>query len=214
MENLKEYATKFKIDLTTEHLTLFKRYYEFLIEYNKKVNLTAIIQKEEAIIKHFLDSISLLNFVDLKQHSKIIDIGTGAGFPGLPLKIVRPDLEVVLLDSRYKRLEFVKQLLSLLEIDCQLIHANVKETSCLKEKIRYFDFIVSRAALSLSDIAKFCTKFLNSKGTIIAYKGYNISDELQAAKPIFKALQLKVEVCHKFLLPNQNKRSILLIKKL
>ncbi len=116
MEQLKKYAAQFNIHLTDDQLILFEKYYNFLIEYNQKVNLTAITQKDDVIIKHFLDSIILLNFFKIRTNCRLIDIGTGAGFPGVPLKIVRPDLDIVLIDARNKKVEFLNQLFSLLNI--------------------------------------------------------------------------------------------------
>lgn len=213
MEQLKEYAAQFNIQLTDDQLILFEKYYNFLIKYNQKVNLTAITQKDDVIIKHFLDSIILLNFFRLKTNSKLIDIGTGAGFPGVPLKIVWPDLDIVLLDARNKKIEFLNQLLDLLNLSGRAVHASAQELVKKQGFLHNFDIIVSRAALSITNFVKFSAGFLKPGGMMVAYKGFDIEEELKAAELTFKKAKLLVYVLHKFELPNQNKRSLLLLKK-
>ena len=213
MEQLKEYAAQFNIQLTDDQLILFEKYYNFLIKYNQKVNLTAITQKDDVIIKHFLDSIILLNFFRLKTNSKLIDIGTGAGFPGVPLKIVRPDLDIVLLDARNKKIEFLNQLLDLLNLSGRAVHASAQELVKKQGFLHNFDVVVSRAALSITNFVKFSAGFLKPSGMMVAYKGFDIEEELKAAELTLKKAKLLVYALHKFELPNQNKRSLLLLKK-
>lgn len=213
MEQLKEYAAQFNIQLTDDQLILFEKYYNFLIKYNQKVNLTAITQKDDVIIKHFLDSIILLNFLEMKTNSKLIDIGTGAGFPGVPLKIVRPDLDIVLLDARNKKIEFLNQLLDLLNLSGRAVHASAQELVKKQGLSHNFDIVVSRAALSITNFVKFSAGFLKPGGMMVAYKGFDIEEELKAAELTLKKAELLVYALHKFELPNQNKRSLLLLKK-
>ena len=213
MEQLKEYAAQFNIQLTDDQLILFEKYYNFLIKYNQKVNLTAITQKDDVIIKHFLDSIILLNFFKLKTNSKLIDIGTGAGFPGVPLKIVRPDLDIMLLDARNKKIEFLNQLLDLLNLSGRAVHASAQELVKKRGFSHNFDIVVSRAALSITNFVKFSAGFLKPGGMMVAYKGFDIEEELKAAELTLKKAKLLVYALHKFELPNQNKRSLLLLKK-
>lgn len=213
MEQLKEYAAQFDIHLTDDKLILFEEYYNFLIEYNQKVNLTAITQKDDVIIKHFLDGIILLNFLRLKTNSKLIDIGTGAGFPGVPLKIVQPDLDIVLLDARNKKIEFLNQLLNLLNLSGRAVHASAQELVKKQGFLHNFDIVVSRAALSITNFVEFSAGFLKPGGIMVAYKGFDVEEELKAAELTLKKAKLLVYALHKFELPNQNKRSLLLLKK-
>ncbi|MGN1034278.1 MAG: 16S rRNA (guanine(527)-N(7))-methyltransferase RsmG [Oscillospiraceae bacterium] len=213
MKQLKEYAAQFDIRLMDDKLILFEGYYNFLIEYNQKVNLTAITQKDDVIIKHFLDSIILLNFFKLKTNSKLIDIGTGAGFPGVPLKIVQPDIDIVLLDARNKKIEFLNQLLNLLNLSGGAVHASAQELVKEQGFLHNFDIVVSRAALNITNFVMFSAGFLKPGGMMVAYKGFNIEEELKAAELTLKKAKLLVYALHKFELPNQNKRSLLLLKK-
>lgn len=213
MEQLKKYAAQFNIHLTDDQLILFEKYYNFLIEYNQKVNLTAITQKDDVIIKHFLDSIIFLNFLELKANCRLIDIGTGAGFPGVPLKIVRPDLDIVLLDARNKKVEFLIQLLNLLNLSGKAVHASAQEQAKKQGFLHNFDVVVSRAALNITNFVRFSAGFLKPGGIMAAYKGFDIEEELKEAKLALKKAKLIIYALHKFELPNQNKRSLLLLKK-
>lgn len=213
MKQLKEYVAQFNIQLTDDKLILFEKYYNFLVEYNQKVNLTAITQKDDVIIKHFLDSIVLLNFFKFKKDCRLIDIGTGAGFPGVPLKIVQPNLDITLLDARNKKVEFLNQLLNLLNLSGRAVHASAQELVKKQGFLRNFDVVVSRAALNITNFVKFSAGFLKPNGIIVAYKGFDIEEELKAAELTLKKAKLLVYALHKFELPNQNKRSLLLLKK-
>ncbi len=213
MKQLKEYVAQFNIQLTDDKLILFEKYYNFLVEYNQKVNLTAITQKDDVIIKHFLDSIVLLNFFKLKKDGRLIDIGTGAGFPGVPLKIVQPDLDITLLDARNKKIEFLNQLLNLLNLSGVAVHASAQELVKKQGFLQNFDVVVSRAALNITNFVKFSAGFLKPNGIMVAYKGFDIEEELKAAELTLKKAKLLVYALHKFELPNQNKRSLLLLKK-
>lgn len=146
-------------------------YSDFLVEYNKKVNLTAITKPEEILVKHFIDSIALLNYVDIPEGSTLIDVGTGAGFPSVPLKIYRQDIEITLLDSLNKRIVFLNELCSKLSIDAEFIHGRAEDISKLSEYREKFDFATARAVANMSLLSELCLPFVKVGGKFVALKG-------------------------------------------
>ncbi len=180
---LKKGLASFGIDAPSDVYERFYRYYELLIEYNKKVNLTAITQSDEVAVKHFLDSVSILSVCDIKKGAKIIDIGTGAGFPGIPLKIVRDDIDITLVDSLNKRVEFLKMCaneLSLSNTSC--IHSRAEELAHKDEHRERYDFAVSRAVANMSTLSEYCLPFVCIGGKFAAFKGPMAHEELSNAK--------------------------------
>ena len=161
-------------------------YKDFLREYNKKVNLTSIVEDEEIIIKHFLDSLTLLP--DIGGGGKAIDVGTGAGFPGLVLKIARDDLDLVLLDSLNKRIKFLQELVGILGLEgVGCVHGRAEEMSRRPEYRENFDFVVARAVANLSKLAGYCLPFAKVGGVFIAMKGRNYHDDVAEARRAVKS---------------------------
>lgn len=146
-------------------------YADFLVEYNEKVNLTAITAPDEILIKHFADSIKIAELIDIPQYSKIIDVGTGAGFPSVPLKIYRPDLELTLLDSLQKRIVFLEKLCSKLDIEAEFIHGRAEDISKLPEYREKFDIATARAVANMSLLSELCIPFVKVGGIFAAMKG-------------------------------------------
>lgn len=146
-------------------------YADFLVEYNEKVNLTAITAPDEILIKHFADSIKIAELIDIPQNSKIIDVGTGAGFPSVPLKIYRPDLELTLLDSLQKRIVFLEKLCSKLDIEAEFIHGRAEDISKLPEYREKFDIATARAVANMSLLSELCIPFVKVGGIFAAMKG-------------------------------------------
>lgn len=146
-------------------------YADFLVEYNDKVNLTAITAPDEILIKHFADSIKIAELIDIPQYSKIIDVGTGAGFPSVPLKIYRPDLELTLLDSLQKRIVFLEKLCSKLDIEAEFIHGRAEDISKLPEYREKFDIATARAVANMSLLSELCIPFVKVGGIFAAMKG-------------------------------------------
>lgn len=146
-------------------------YADFLVEYNEKVNLTAITAPDDILIKHFADSIKIAELIDIPQNSKIIDVGTGAGFPSVPLKIYRPDLELTLLDSLQKRIVFLEKLCSKLDIEAEFIHGRAEDISKLPEYREKFDIATARAVASMSLLSELCIPFVKVGGIFAAMKG-------------------------------------------
>lgn len=159
------------IDLPKNLYDKFIIYADFLVEYNEKVNLTAITDPMEILCKHFIDSACLLKYVDISNNSSLIDVGTGAGFPSVPLKILRPDIRLTLLDSLNKRIDFLKQLCDKLEIDAEFIHGRAEDISKMPEYREKFDYSCARAVANISTLSELCIPFVKVGGSFISMKG-------------------------------------------
>ncbi|WP_303825650.1 16S rRNA (guanine(527)-N(7))-methyltransferase RsmG [Ruminococcus flavefaciens] len=159
------------IDLPKNLYDKFNIYADFLVEYNEKVNLTAITDPMEILCKHFIDSACLLKYVDISNNSSLIDVGTGAGFPSVPLKILRPDIRLTLLDSLNKRIDFLKQLCDKLEIDAEFIHGRAEDISKMPEYREKFDYSCARAVANISTLSELCIPFVIVGGSFISMKG-------------------------------------------
>lgn len=214
--NLEKFETglqKLNISLSEKQMEQFLAYYEFLVETNKVMNLTAITEFDEVIEKHFLDSLSLYQIYDLSKESNILDMGTGAGFPGIPLKIVFPELHVVLADSLNKRIKFLQEVIEKLELhNVDAIHARAEELARNKQYREQFDLCVSRAVANLSTLSEYCIPFVKVGGQFISYKSGEIEEEVNHAKKAVSILGGKIREVYKFDLYEQ-KRSFVVIEK-
>lgn len=189
---IKNEFIKFGIEISTLQSNQFSDYFELLVETNKVLNLTAITELNEVIIKHFIDSIFLLKVYDLPLNSKLIDVGTGAGFPGIPLKILRPDLDVTLLDSLNKRLNFLDEVIRKLGLtNISTIHARAEEGGQDSDLRESFDYSVSRAVSQMNVLLEYCTPFLKVGGHFIAYKSKRIKEELAESANAMKILNME-----------------------
>ena len=159
------------IDLPKNLYDKFNIYADFLVVYNEKVNLTAITDPMEILCKHFIDSACLLKYVDISNNSSLIDVGTGAGFPSVPLKILRPDIRLTLLDSLNKRIDFLKQLCDKLDIDAEFIHGRAEDISKMPEYREKFDYSCARAVANISTLSELCIPFVKVGGSFISMKG-------------------------------------------
>ena len=201
------------IQLTEEQIQQFIKYYEMLVEKNKVMNLTAITEFDEVIEKHFLDSLSLIKVYDLKKDISVLDMGTGAGFPGIPLKIAFPELKVTLADSLNKRILFLQEVIDELHIEkIEAVHARAEELGKNKAYREMYDLVVSRAVANLSSLEEYCVPFVKIGGNFISYKSGEIEEEVANAKNATFLLGGKIKDVYKFDLYEQ-KRSFVIIEK-
>lgn len=203
------------IFLTENQISQFLRYFELLVEWNEKINLTAITEYEDVLKKHFVDSLSLIKAYDLHQKKRIIDIGTGAGFPGLALKIAFPELEVTLLDSLNKRITFLNQVISELDLKgIEAIHGRAEDFAGKPEYRESFDISVSRAVANLTTLSEYCLPFVNIGGYFISYKSEKTETEISQAERAIMLLGGSVEKQVEFTLPSSDiYRNLVMIKK-
>lgn len=180
-EQLKQKAKEVGVKLTGEQIEQFRAYMELLLEWNEKINLTAITEPEEVVIKHFVDSLTLLRGCTVKPGAKVMDVGTGAGFPGIPLKIVRPDIQLTLLDSLNKRLLFLKEVCDQLGMESQRIHKRAEEAGLDKKLRESFDIVTARAVAPMQVLCEYCLPLVKMKGFFVAMKGPGAQEELDAS---------------------------------
>lgn len=210
---LKEKMKRIDIDIADKQVEKFFSYMNLLIEWNQKINLTTIIEPKEIIIKHFVDCGTILKY--LKNGETIIDIGTGAGFPGIPVKILNENLNVTLVDSLNKRIIFLNEVCAALNLEnIQLIHSRAEDLAKNKEYREKFDKSVSRAVANLSTLSEYDLPFIKTGGQMIAMKGFEIEEKLKNAEKAINILGGKIKEVNKFTLINtDNKRSIVVIDK-
>ena len=177
------------LTITEEQIEKFDKYYEMLIETNKVMNLTSITEYDEVIIKHFIDSLLVVNIFDINQSKKMIDVGTGAGFPGIPIKIMFPHLQITLLDSLNKRINFLQEVSKQVGIDnIEFIHGRAEDFGKLEEYREKYDIATARAVAGLPILMEFCVPFVKVGGYFVCLKGPNANLELEESKAAMDVL--------------------------
>lgn len=211
----KELSQKLKqigIEITKTQTAQFYEYMELLIEWNKKINLTSIVEEKEIILKHFVDSLTISKYI--KENDNIADIGTGAGFPGIPLKIIKPKNNFVLIDSLNKRINFLNEVINKNKLErIHTIHARAEEIGHNKTYRNQFDIITSRAVAKLNVLLEYMMPLLKIGGKCICLKGPNVDEELEEAKSAMMILGGEIEKKEEIILPDSdNKRTIIIVK--
>ena len=208
-----DYGKEIDIVFTEEQLQKFYQYMNLLIEWNEKINLTAIVEPKEIILKHFIDSLTIVQYI--KPNESVIDIGTGAGFPGIPIKILRKDLKITLLDSLNKRIKFLDEVIKELGLEnINAVHARIEEYAKNKQYREKYDVATSRAVANLTTLSEYMLPMVKIKGRAICMKGSEISDEISKSKKSIKILGGEIVNIEEFTLPkSDNKRNLILIEK-
>ena len=203
------------VTLTKEQIDQFLKYYELLVEWNGFMNLTAITDYDEVMKKHFVDSLSLIKTYDVSKKVKVIDVGTGAGFPGLALKIAYPNLQVTLLDSLNKRINFLNEVITQLGLTgVETIHGRAEDFAKPDKLREKFDLCVSRAVANLSTLSEYCLPFVKVGGEFISYKSEKINEEMAVAQKAINILGGKFDRSEEFTLPDSDiYRNLVVIKK-
>jgi len=215
LDLLQSFCKDINIDLSNDQCNQFMKYYNLLIETNKVMNLTAITDFDEVVIKHFIDSIYLGKYIDLHNYTRLMDLGTGAGFPGVPLKIVYPNLKITLVDSLNKRIQFLNDVIKELNLGkIEAIHDRAETLAHNNDYREKYDLIVSRAVSNLSTLNEYCIPFIKKEGYFISYKSGDIEEELENSNKAISILGSKVDRIEKYNLPGTDiNRSLVIIKK-
>ncbi|MCD7035287.1 16S rRNA (guanine(527)-N(7))-methyltransferase RsmG [Metabacillus sp. GX 13764] len=215
LSNLQEMLQEKGISLSQQQLSQFDKYYELLVEWNEKMNLTSITDREEVILKHFYDSVSAAFYFDFKKPLSLCDVGAGAGFPSIPIKICFPELSVTIVDSLNKRITFLENLANELGLSNVSFRHDRAETFGQNKAYREkFDVVTARAVARMSVLSELCLPLVKKGGSFIAMKAASANEELKAAEKAIAVLGGKVEKSHSFELPiEKSDRSIIIIHK-
>ena len=214
-EKLYELCKNNEIDLSDKQMEQFQIFYDYMIEMNQVMNLTSITEEDEVILKHFYDSMSVVKYYDFNQGEYVIDVGTGAGFPGIPLAILLPGIQFTLMDSLNKRITFLKDVVEkcgLKNVEC--IHSRAEELAKDEKYREKYDICVSRAVANLSILLEYCIPFIKKGGKFISYKSISSEEELSASQNAQNKLCCKLKNNISFELPDtDNKRNFLIFEK-
>ena len=211
---LKQHATPLGIALTDTQLAQFDRYAALLLDWSTRMNLTAIKDDEGIAVKHFLDSILLAHHVVIPNEASLIDVGSGAGFPGVPVKIMRQDVAITLADSTNKRITFLSALLKELALSGSTVHARAEDLGNDNAHREQYDVATARAVAHLRELSEYCLPFVKPGGIFAAMKSGNVNTELTEAARAIKTLGGTVQDVIRFPLPNAGERTIVVIKKI
>ena len=211
---LKEKAEMFHVKLDDIALERFDKYGKLLVEWNEKINLTAITDPEGVTIKHFLDSLTIFSYVDIPKGAKVIDVGTGAGFPGLAMLIARPDLDMTLMDSTKKRLTVIENILENMGLEANIVHSRAEDAGQNKEYREQYDFSTARAVTNLRDLAEYCLPFVKVGGSFVPMKSAKTDEEIAEGKKAIHVLGGQITKVNSFELLDCGERTIINVKKI
>lgn len=208
------YGKMIDILFNDEQLNKFYNYMNLLLEWNEKINLTAITNPEEIVLKHFIDSLTINKYIE--KNKNIVDVGTGAGFPGIPLKIYRPDVKITLVDSLNKRIIFLNEVIDNLKLsDIYTVHSRIEDFGKDKKYREKFDYVTARAVANLSVLSEYLIPITKVNGKCICMKGSEIEEEVNNSKNAINILGGKIEKIEKFDLPNTDiSRNLVIINKI
>lgn len=212
---LKDKAKEIGIELSELQIDQFNKFYQMMVEWNKVMNLTGITEYEEVVEKHFIDSLSIVKVIDINKIADVIDVGTGAGFPGVPLKIAFPHLNITLLDSLNKRIKFLNEVISETGLEnISSIHGRAEDFAKQEKYREQYDLCVSRAVANLATLSEYCLPYVKVGGRFVSYKSGEIDAEVEDCKTAVKVLGGKINKVEKFqLLGTDIGRSFVDIKK-
>lgn len=214
IELLKSDAEKLGLSIDDGKIMQFQKLAELLVEQNKTMNLTAITDPDGIAVKHFADSISVLTATEFAENARVLDVGTGAGFPGIPLLIMRPDLDLTMLDSTAKKLKYVANTVEELGLSANVLHTRAEEAGQSKEYRETFDIVCSRAVAALNVLCEYCLPFVKVGGYFVAMKAAKAQEEIDGAKAAIKLLGGKIVEEKSFRLSDGGERNIIIIKKI
>ena len=211
---LQKEAAALGVTLDETALEHFDRYSAELLRVNEYLNLTAITEPTEVLYKHWIDSLTILRYIEPKAGARFIDVGTGAGFPGVALLIARPDLHVTLLDSTRKKLTFIAQTLETIGLSAQTLHMRAEEAGQTAAYREQFDFVTARAVANLRELCEYCLPFLKVGGTFVAMKSARSEEEITEAQNAIHLLGGRIEAVQTFIVPNAGERTLIFLKKI
>ena len=212
---LEDGCQAFGVTLTDKQIEQFEKYYELLVEWNKVMNLTGITEFDEVMQKHFVDSVAAAKYAEMEKVNSLIDVGTGAGFPGIPLKIVYPHIQVTLLDSLNKRIKFLEEVVDNLRLTgIETVHGRAEDAAKKAEYREQFDLSVSRAVANLASLTEYCLPFVKVGGKFVSYKSVSVDEEITQSKKAVYVLGGEIGKVEKFNLPESDmERSLVIIEK-
>lgn len=210
---LSDHAQSFGVTLDADALDRFELYARLLLEWNKKFNLTAITEPDAVVIRHFVDSLLFFTAVNPSLGDSLIDVGSGAGFPGIPVKIARPDMKITLLDSTNKRITFLNEVSSQLGLDVTAVHSRAEDAAQLPELREKFDFATARAVAHMRELSEYCLGFVKVGGQFVALKGPSVDTELLESKRALTLLGGEIADCAQKNLPDSSTRTLVVINK-